>query len=149
MKDLVNYFKAVPEPEKIEKLEDLAPAIELYHHMVRAGKFDDACRLYMRRIDNLSYYQFSAYQMIIELLTVLFKYGDKSLPHLKEKSDQASILNSLANAYSMSGQPLRAIPLYDALNAITEKANHKKNLAIGLTNISATAQIYIGALKNR
>ena len=34
---LIDYFDAVPKPSKVEKLEDLAPVIELYHHMVRAG----------------------------------------------------------------------------------------------------------------
>jgi hypothetical protein len=34
---LRNYFAAVPEPEKVTRLDDLAPVIELYHHTARAG----------------------------------------------------------------------------------------------------------------
>jgi len=47
---LMAYFEAVPKREKIEKLEDLAPVIELYHHMVRAGKFDESFVLFRDRI---------------------------------------------------------------------------------------------------
>jgi hypothetical protein len=34
---LRDYFAAVPGPEHIESLDDLAPVLELYHHTVRAG----------------------------------------------------------------------------------------------------------------
>jgi hypothetical protein len=39
---LIDYFAYLPAPEKIESLDDLAPVIELYHHTVRAGKYDEA-----------------------------------------------------------------------------------------------------------
>ena len=34
---LRDYFAAVPPPDKVTRLEDLAPVIELYHHTLRAG----------------------------------------------------------------------------------------------------------------
>ena len=39
---LRDYFAAVPTPDKVTRLEDLAPVIELYHHTVRAGQYDEA-----------------------------------------------------------------------------------------------------------
>lgn len=65
---LVNYFEAIPKPEKVEKLEDLAPVIELYHHMVRAGNLDEARKLYIDRLADPIYFQFGAYHLEIELL---------------------------------------------------------------------------------
>jgi hypothetical protein len=106
---LVDYFEAVPKPEKVNTLEDLAPVIELYHHMVRAGKLDDAIILFHDRINKPTYYQFGAYQGEIELLDSLFLDGEDKLPRLSDESVQAWILNEMANANSMRGQPRNAV----------------------------------------
>ncbi len=52
---LGDYFKYIPEPEKIESVDDLAPVIELYHHTVRAGRYDEAARLYYNRLQQILY----------------------------------------------------------------------------------------------
>ncbi len=143
---LANYFEAVPEPVKVEKLDDLASVIELYHHMVRAGKVDDAFVLFRDRLSpHPLYFQFGAYQLIAELLLALFPDGENKPPRLKDKSAQAWTLNELANAYSLSGQSRRAVPLIEMVNALLEKAGYKKNLASGLGN-TAIQQWFIGAL---
>jgi tetratricopeptide (TPR) repeat protein len=147
-KCLVDYFEAVPKPEKVEKLEDLAPVIELYHHMVRAGKLDEACDLLKKRlVPRPLHFQFGAYQLMIELKHALFPDGESKPPHLKDEGDQAWTLNALANSYGMSGQPRRAIPLFEMQIAIREKQGDKKNLAVGHGNY-AMEQLVIGALKD-
>jgi tetratricopeptide (TPR) repeat protein len=144
---LTDYFAYIPEPEKIESVDDLAPVIELYHHTVRAGKYDEAYYLAADRLTpNPLYYRFGAYQTIIELLRELFPDGDDNLPRLKKEADQAWVLNELANSYSTSGQPRRAVPMFEAQNEIREKAGDKKNLAIGLGNLAYMVQIPIGEL---
>ena len=45
---LRDYFAAVPAPDRPQTLDDLAPVIELYHHTVRAGQFDEAMRSILR-----------------------------------------------------------------------------------------------------
>jgi tetratricopeptide (TPR) repeat protein len=110
---LVNYFDAVPKPENVKTLEDLAPVIELYHHMVRAGNLDEARVLFRDRISQSTYYQFGAYQLRIELLDALFLDGEDKPPRLKDESAQAWTLNGLANTYALSGQPHRAVPLFE------------------------------------
>jgi tetratricopeptide (TPR) repeat protein len=150
---LRDYFAAVPQPEHIESLDDLAPTIELYHHTVRAGQYDEARRwLRDRLIPNPLYFRFGAYQLCIELLRALFPggeplapSGEAALPLLNKESDQAWTLNELANAYALSGQPGRAVPLFEAHNTLREKADDKKNLATGLENL-ADDQLKIGAL---
>lgn len=121
---------------KVKTLEDLAPVIELYHHMVRAGNFDEALKLFYDRIDKPSYYQFGASQLRIELLRALFLDGEDKPPSLKRDSYQAFALNELANAYAVSGQPRRAVPLVEMQNTLQEKMDSKDNLARGLGNLA-------------
>jgi tetratricopeptide (TPR) repeat protein len=143
---LVNYFEAVPKPQTVTTLEDLAPVIELYHHMVRAGNLDEACDLFYDRISKPTFYQFGAYQLRIELLRALFLDGEDKPPRLKKEGDQAWTLNGLANSYALSGQPRRAVPLFEMTNDIYEnKTKNKKHLAIGLGNV-VYQQLSVGAL---
>jgi len=144
---LRDYFAAVPPPERVRTLDDLAPVIELYHHTVRAGQYDEAFTLFRDRLATPLYFQFGAYQLCIELLHALFPDGEDRLPRLKKEGDQAWTLNTLASSYSLSGQPRRAVPLFGRQNAIREKQGDKQNLAIGLGNLAALAQIYVGALR--
>jgi len=130
---------------KVKTLEDLAPVIELYHHMVGAGNLDEALKLYYDRLQNAVYFQFGAYQLEIELLHALFPYGEDKPPRLKKDDAQAFTLNGLALAYALSGQPRRAVSLFELVNIMLEKAGDKENLAIGLGN-KAIQQLAIGAL---
>ena len=142
------YFEAMPKPEKVVTLEDLTPVIEHYHHMVKAGNYDEAHDLFENRISKPTYFQLAAYHLQIELLKELFPGGeiDGQLPLLKKESGQAHSLNELANAYAFSGQPAKAVPLYLLQNKLREKGDDKKNLAIGLENTALMAQVYIGQL---
>ncbi len=144
---LRDYFAAVPEPDEVTCLEDLSPAIELYHHTVRAGQFDEACDLFHDRLAAVLHFQLGAYQLIIDLLRALFPDGEDRPPRLKKDSDQAWTLAALANSYSLSGQPRRAVPLFEQASVLAEKQGNKGNLAIGLGNLANMAQIYIGALR--
>ena len=143
---LRDYFAAVPPPEKVESLDDLAPVIELYHHTVRAGRYDEARRLFRDRLDTPTYYSFGAYQLQIELLRALFPDGEGKPPRLSSDDAQASTLNDLACVYSLSGQSRRAVPLFERVNDIHENViGNRKFLAIGLGNL-ATQQVILGEL---
>ena len=142
----MHFIDVMPVTNKnVKTLGDLAPVIELYHHMVRAGNLDEALKLFYDRIVQQVFYQFGAYQLCIELLRALFLDGEDKPPHLKREDAQAATLNGLANAYSLSGQPRRAVPPFEKSNELREKMGDKKNLAIGLGNV-ATQQLVIGAL---
>ncbi len=144
---LHDYFAEIPVPDadKVKSIEDLAPIIELYHHTVRAQRYDEARELFRDRLAGLLYFRFGAYQLIIELLRALFPDGEDRPSRLKDEATQAWTLNTLAGSYAMTGQPRRAVPLAKRQNAAQEKADNKKNLAIGLGNI-ATLQIILGEL---
>jgi tetratricopeptide (TPR) repeat protein len=143
---LRDYFAAVPPPDKVARLKHLTPVIELYHHTVRAGQFDEALTLFRDRLTKPLYYQLGAYQLRIELLRALFPDDEERPPRLKGESAQAWTLNALANSYSLSGQLRRAVPLFEQHNAICEKLGSKSNLAIGLGNV-ADDRLKIGALR--
>ncbi len=142
---LIDYFKAVPQPQKISGLADLAPTIELYHHLTRAERNDEARILFRDRLATPLYYQLGAYQQMIDLLRALFPDGEDKLPSLSKENDQVWTLAALANSYSLSGQPGAAIPLFQRVVSLKEKQKDKKNMAVGLYNL-ADEQINISAL---
>ncbi len=144
---LRDYFAAVPKPEKVTRLEDLAPVIELYHHTVHAGQFNEARVLYRNHINKAAYYHLGAYQMIIDLLRILFPDGENLPPRLKGEKAQAGPLNELGCCYCLNGQPLRAVPLFEGYIKIYEKLDDKINLAIGLGNLACMVQIHIGSMR--
>ena len=143
---LRDYFAAVPPAEKVQRLEDLQPIIELCHHTVRAGQYDEACELFRDRLHKTLYFQFGAYQLFIELLRALFPDGEAQPPKLKKESDRAWTLVALASSYSLSGQPAKAIPLLEQAVASAEKQDSKRDVAIGLGNL-ASQQLTIGVLQ--
>jgi len=144
---LRDYFASVPKPEKVKSLDDLAPVIELYHHTVNSGKYDEARELYRDRLSDSLYYRFGAYQLCIDLLLSLFTDGGDKTPRLKKKADQSWTLNSLAISYSLSGQPKKAVPLFEGYINISKKRQDKLNEAIGLGNLGCQ-QVAIGEVKS-
>ncbi|HLA07028.1 MAG TPA: tetratricopeptide repeat protein, partial [Anaerolineales bacterium] len=143
----MHFIDAMPVTNKnVKTLEDLAPVIELYHHMVRAGNLDEAIKLFRDRLASQLLYQFGAYQLRIELLRALFLDGEDKPPRLKDEAWQGWTLNGLANSYSLSGQPRRAVPPYTSAIALAEKVGNKTNLAVGLGAISEMVLFPTGAL---
>lgn len=142
---LIVYFEAAPEPQKITSLSDLTPTIELYHHLTRAERYDEALDLFEKRLANPLYFQLGAYQQIIELLRALFPDGEDKPPRLSNERGQAWTLDFLASNYGLSGRPFAAVALFQQANNIDEKRGDKAGVATGLGNL-ARQQILIGAL---
>lgn len=145
-RSLVKYFDAVPKPEKVKTLEDLATVIELYHHTVRAGKLGEAVTLFRTHLHDPMYYLLGAYEIYSELLIDLFLNKKSSLLHSQEEYIPPWVLNSLANSYALSGYSRYAIPLFETFISIAEKVDSKSNIATGLGNV-AFDYIRIGALE--
>ncbi len=145
---LREYFDAVPKPdqEKIQSIEDLAPTIELYHHTVGAGRYDEALSLFRDRVADPLYYRFGAYEVRIELLRGLFPDGEARPPRLESKRDQSWTLTALANCYSLLGHPREGVGAFELGNRIKESVGDKLNLAIGLVNL-ADDQLKLGDMR--
>ena len=143
---LRDYFAAVPAVEPVTMVDDLAPVMELYHHMVQAGQYDEAMDMFYNRLNKPLYYQLGAYQQRIELLRALFPQGETQLPQLQSEAAQAWTLNALAQSYSLCGQTAQAVPLRERTVATCEKQGDQGSWAVGLENL-ADDQIKIGALQ--
>lgn len=141
---LRDYFAAVPEPEQVEHLEDLLPVIELYHHTVRAGLYDEAFELYHDQLDT-QIYELGAYQTMIELLSALFPEGEECAPQLERKAARARTLRLLATAYSLSGNARRAIMLFERELVMRKRLGETRQVGIILRYL-ARIRISLGDL---
>ena len=139
---LHDHFESLPKIDswqQVESLEDLTPAIELYNTLIGLGRYDDAEMLVYERIRLAMLYRLSASRQLAKLLEELFPDGQEHLPRLSKPEVQAYILGLLAQAYLFSGQPGRAIPIFQLHNEIREKVETRRSqrdLNIGLRNLS-------------
>ena len=136
---LHDHFEALPKIDdwhKVESLQDLTPAIELYNTLIGLGRYEDACDLFYARLEDATLYRLSASRQRAELLEALFPDGLDQLPRLSKPGDQPYTLNALALAYQFSGQPGRAAPLFRHSNEPDEKRSDMKGVSIGLGNLS-------------
>jgi tetratricopeptide (TPR) repeat protein len=137
--DLRTYFDAVPRPPnylKVESLEDLTPAIELYQSLIGLERYQDAYVLFRDHLSYATLYRLSASRQRVELLERLFPDGIENLPRLQADEDQSNTLNTLALTYKNRGEPGRAIPIYRRAVEIDERENDATKGAVTLTNLS-------------
>jgi tetratricopeptide (TPR) repeat protein len=135
------HFETVPMIDdhlKVNSLEDLTPAIELYNTLIGLERYDDACDLFYERLGNATLYRLSANRQRVELLEMLFPDGLVQLPRLSSQGNQAYTLSALAQGYQLSGQPGRAATLYRRANTIRSETKDDGNLSVGLCNLSST-----------
>jgi hypothetical protein len=73
---------ATPDWRSVESLEDLAPAIELYHVLIGSGRYDDALALFDERLNRATLYRLAAHRERLAWLEPLFASGINALPTL-------------------------------------------------------------------
>lgn len=138
------HFEAVPMIDnylKVNSLEDLTPAIELYNTLIGLGRYDDAGRFFYERLDDATLYRLSASRQRVELLELLFPDGLEQLPRLNSQAYQTYVLNSLALGYKLSGQSGRAAALFRRTITIVSKMKDDGNLSVDLRNLSDTLRL--------
>ncbi len=144
---LRRYFSGVPDVDvqKIKSVDDLRPVIELYHHTVRAGLYEEAFKLYNDRLTDRLYFQLGSYQVFAELLAALFLDGEGQPPRLASKTDQSLVLNDLSSTYHVLGRARQAAGLLGRTARIDEEEDFKAGLAVRLSNLGIE-QINLGEL---
>jgi len=145
---LHKHFQAMPMLEdwrKLKKQEDLSPTIALYHTLIGLERYNEAADLLFNRLYRPLRYRFSDGQRLASLLEMLFA-DQELLPRLDQASMQAWTLNALAQAYQMTGQPGRAVPLFERSNLLKEEARYTVDLSSGLRDL-AYAQRLAGGLR--
>lgn len=133
------YFEAAPkiEEEDVNSLEDLTPAIELYHALIGLGKFEEAYIVFRDRINEATHFRLGTSRQRVELLEKLFPDGLDRPPRLTNPAQQAFTFNALAIAYQTSGEPGKScIFFYEKYIETSEKRDSQENVAIGLGNLS-------------
>jgi hypothetical protein len=142
------YFEAVPKIDdywEVTSMEDLTPAIELYHTLIGLGRFDDAVIVFRDRLENATLHRLSASRQRVELLEQLFPAGVGQAPQLHNPGAQSFTLNALAAAYHLNGQPGRAARLLGGSNTIDLERKRDDAVSIGLCNLSESLR-QLGAL---
>jgi tetratricopeptide (TPR) repeat protein len=138
------YFEAVPMIDdylKVNSLEDLTPAIELYHTLIGLGRYDDASIVFRDRLSNATLYRLSAGRQRVELLKLLFPDGLEKLPRLNNQPAQGYTLNTLAAGYYLIGQPGRAAALFRRNITIRSEMKDNRSIGVGLGNLSDTLRV--------
>ena len=138
------HFEAVPIIDdflKVNSLEDLTPAIELYNTLIGLGRYDDASVVFRDRLNYATHFRLSASRQRVELLELLFPDGLGQLPRLSIQDAQGFTLSSLAQGYQFSGQPGSAAALHRRASTIDSELKNDSYISIDLCNLSDTLRL--------
>ncbi|MGH1362913.1 MAG: DUF4062 domain-containing protein [Calditrichia bacterium] len=145
---LRSHFEAMPMMEdylKVETVEDLTPAIELYNTLIELGQYDAAFMIFYEKLDAATLWRLSASRLRVELLERLFPNGTDSLPSLSNSMTQAFAIDSLAGGYHFAGRPGTAVMIFERALRIDSLEGDQSNLSVSMCNLSQTLTS-IGAL---
>jgi len=119
------YFEPLPTVEwrKVEDLDDLTPAIELYNTLIGLEQYDGAYRVFYDRIGRSTLYRLGAARLRVELLEALFPDGLDQPPRLSFPPHRAYTLVALAQGYVFSGKPGAAMPFLKRGADLTDLGN--------------------------
>jgi tetratricopeptide (TPR) repeat protein len=108
------YCDAVPPVAEaaITTLEDLEPAIELFHALIGLGRYDDAYQLFRHRLDDALYYRLGAGRLRYELLEPLLPQGPGEASRLSSGLHQALVLHMRAKGAMFLGNLTDAVRLF-------------------------------------
>jgi tetratricopeptide (TPR) repeat protein len=142
------YFEAVPKIDdyhKVNSLEDLTPAIELYNTLIGLGRYRDAAKLFKERLFDAMLFRLSSTSQQAELLEMFFPEGTDLSQHINNEDLQAFTLRTLAQAYHRGGQPKKSVALYHQSVTIYERKRDQTAVNLALRNL-ADAQRLCGTL---
>jgi tetratricopeptide (TPR) repeat protein len=137
------HFESLPMVDdylKVDRLEDLRPAIELYNTLIGLRYYNIAYMIFRDFLTDATLYRLSANRLRVELLEMLFPDGLDKLPPLSSPGRQASVLNWLALGYTLSGQPGRGGSVYRRAAIIDSEMKNDAGLSVVLCNLSSALQ---------
>jgi tetratricopeptide (TPR) repeat protein len=140
---LADYFAQARPPAQITRIEELQPAIERYHHLVRAHRYEEAYGLLSDRLVNQLRDRFADQQLLMQLLRGLF---NGTRPCLDDPRDRAWAVEALARACSYSGETRRAVALCEANVTAFASSRCHDQLAMVLETL-AGVQMRLGAVR--
>jgi tetratricopeptide (TPR) repeat protein len=130
---LHHHFQAIPpaDPDGVKALEDLTPAVELYHTLVGLRRYDDAWELYADRLRRPLYYRLGEYETDLQLLRAIPADAD-GLPRLSYRPHQTWNLLYAAMCCERTGQPRQALGLTEGAVRLNRRAGNPNELAFAL-----------------
>jgi hypothetical protein len=132
------HFEAMPTVEEhdVESLEDLTPAIELFHSLTGLERYDGAFEIFRDRLNSATLWRLSANRQRVELLRRLFPDGLDALPRLSTADVQSFVLNAIAQGFSLGGEPRFALPLYRRSIELDGSQGEDDRRSVCLCNLS-------------
>ncbi|MBN1814448.1 MAG: DUF4062 domain-containing protein, partial [Anaerolineae bacterium] len=123
-----DFYAGIRKPEsEWRAIDDLTPQLAEFEHRVRAGDYDDACRV-LEPVDLDCLDLWGHYDRLIEL-------RGKLRGRLTDPALQVANLGSLGNAYRVLGQVERAIDLHKEALAIARELDDRRREGTQLGNL--------------
>lgn len=143
---LRNYFSSLPHPERIETRSDLQSLIELFHHTVNSGQYEEGISILRTHLRKPLMRQTEDNVLYQRLLLSFFPNGIQQPSVTMEEGLRAWLYFELAGTYVHLGRPSLAVSLYQEQIAIREAQQDWGNLATGLGHLAARALLPMGQL---
>jgi len=118
---LTAHFANLPASpyDEVKRIEDLTPAIELYHGLIGLRRYPDAFTVFVERLEASLFTILRATRERRQLLECFFPDGVEKNPALATPEKRMHVLSSLALCYDLLGHPAQARALHDrALNSV-------------------------------
>lgn len=96
--------------KKVEKIEDLTPAVEVFHALVCLGRLKEALRIFQEHLDPHTLYRLSANDVRVELLEAVYTDLTKAAIQILDDPTQGKILNDFGLALKNVGKPKKSVP---------------------------------------
>lgn len=144
------YLELAGDTPRNPTLDDLAPLIEVVHHLCQAGAYDEAGRIYLERIHQsqrgVLTQQLGAYETDLAMLHDFFPAGDTSQdPQVSDPRAKGWILGELGLCLMSLGRLGDAVSFYERLNEIRLSIEDWHNASRGYQNL-ADLHAQLGAL---
>jgi hypothetical protein len=142
-----NYYALLPDSNlvNVRTIEDFAPAIELYHHTLRAGLHEQAFQLFIDRIQRPLLKTLCAAQTYNMLVHALFPDGE-ALPTGLRGKGQTMAIACLAHSYRLMGEPARSAGLYRIAIDRYARAGFRAEHSVTLLQLGLT-EVLLGELR--
>jgi tetratricopeptide (TPR) repeat protein len=122
------FYARLRKPEsEWHTVDDLEPQLVEFEHRVRAGDYDDACRV-LNPIDFDYLYLWGHYALLVEM-------REKLLGRLINTSLQTANLTNLGNAYYSLGQFERALGYYEQALSVDRETGDRRGEGVRLGNL--------------
>jgi tetratricopeptide (TPR) repeat protein len=123
-----DFYASIRKPEsEWRTIDDLAPQLAEFEHRVRAGDYDDACRV-LKPIDYDYLFLWGHYARLIEM-------REKLLGRLTDPSLRATSVGSVGRTYRALGRVERAIKLYEKALAIAREVDDRREEGVQFGNL--------------